>query len=173
MLHVTPGYVGVDLSFQPLSREHIMAVNINRQKILIGGLAAGVVLNLIDFLSNAVIFADRMRADANAFKPGLGDQMAAMSGSQIAVYVFFDLVIGILLVWTYAAIRPRFGPGARTAMYVALLFFVFGMILSYGYKETGLMSPGLWWTYSLIWLVNLLLASIVGARVYSEEPGTA
>lgn len=150
-----------------------MAVNMNRQKVLIGGLAAGVVLNIIDYISNGVILADRMRADANAFKPGFGDQMAAMSGGQIASYVFFDFIVGLLLVWTYAAIRPRFGPGAKTAMYVALLFFVFGMILTFGYKETGMMSSGLWWTYSLIWLVNLLLASIVGGRVYSEDDATA
>lgn len=146
-----------------------MAVNINRQKVLIGGLAAGLVLNVIDFLSNAVILADQMRNDANAFKPGLGDQLSAMTGGQIAVYVFFDFVIGILLVWTYAAVRPRLGPGPRTAMYVALLFFVFGMIVSYGYKQVGLMSPGLWWTYTLIWLVALSVATLVGALVYRED----
>jgi len=149
-----------------------MAVDMNRKKVLLGGLAAGVVLNIIDYLSNAVILADRMRADSNAFKPGLGDQLAAMSGGQIAGYVFFDFIVGILLVWTYAAIRPRFGPGVRTAIYVSLLFFVFGLILTYGYKEAGMMSPSLWYTYSGIWLVNLLLASIVGGRVYSEESAT-
>lgn len=149
-----------------------MAVDMNRKKVLLGGLAAGVVLNIIDYLSNAVILADRMRADSNAFKPGLGDQLAAMSGGQIAGYVFFDFIVGILLVWTYAAIRPRFGAGARTAIYVALLFFVFGMILTYGYKEAGMMSPSLWYTYSGIWFVNLLLASLLGGRVYSEEPAT-
>lgn len=146
-----------------------MAVNLNRQKLLIGGLAAGLVLNIIDFLSNTVIFADRMRADANAFKAGLGDQMAAMGGGQIAVYVFFDFIIGMLLVWTYASIRPRYGPGPRTAGYAALLFFVFGFILSYGYKTMGMMSPGLWWSYSALWLVNLFVASMVGAMVYSED----
>ena len=57
-----------------------MAVNINRQKLVLGGLAAGLVLNIIDFLSNGVIFSARMQADANAFKAGLGDQMAAMGG---------------------------------------------------------------------------------------------
>lgn len=150
-----------------------MAVNINRRKLVLGGLAAGVVLNIIDFLANAVILADRLRADANAFKPGLGDRAAAMGAGQIAGYVFFDFIVGMLLVWTYAAIRPRFGPGARTAMYVALLFFVFGMILTFGYKELGVMSPGLWYTYSGIWLVNLLLASIAGGAVYSEEPEAA
>lgn len=146
-----------------------MAVNINRQKLLVGGLAAGVVLNIIDFLSNAVIFADRMRADANAFKPGLGDQMAAMGGGQIATYVFFDFVVGFLLVWTYASIRPRYGPGARTAAYVALVFFVFGMIVSYGYKQAGMMSSGLWWSFTLLWLVNLVVSSMVGAWLYSED----
>ncbi len=146
-----------------------MAVNLNRQKLLIGGLAAGLVLNIIDFLANAVIFADRMQADANAFKAGLGDQMAAMGGGQIAVYLFFNLIVGLLLVWTYAAIRPRFGPGARTAAYVALLFFVFGMIMTYGYKSMGIMSPGLWWSYTALWIVNLMLATTVGAWLYSEE----
>ncbi len=149
-----------------------MAVDMNRRRVFLGGLAAGLVLNIIDYLSNAVILADRMRADANAFKPGLGDQMAAMTGGQIAGYVFFDFIVGMLLVWTYAAVRPRLGPGARTAMYVALVFFVFGLILTYGYKEAGMMSPALWYTYCGIWLVNLLLASMVGARVYSEEPTT-
>lgn len=146
-----------------------MAVDINRQKLLVGGLAAGLVLNVIDFLIHTVLLAERMRADGNAFKAGFGDQMATMEGSQIAMYVFFDFIIGLLLVWTYAAIRPRFGPGVRTAGYVGLLFFVFGMILTYGYKTMGIMSPGLWWTYSVVWLVALLLASTLGAWLYSED----
>lgn len=146
-----------------------MAVNINTKKLVLGGFVAGVVLNIIDYFSNAVIFAERMRADANTFKPGFGDQMMAMGGGQIATYVFFDFVVGMLLVWTYAAIRPRFGPGPRTAIYVALLFFVFGMILTFGFKEAGIMSPGLWYSYSGMWLVNLLIATMVGAWVYQEE----
>ncbi|HEU4746881.1 MAG TPA: hypothetical protein VFS56_00155 [Gemmatimonadaceae bacterium] len=146
-----------------------MAVDMNRRKLLIGGLAAGLVLNVIDFLSNAVFFASWMRADANAFGPGLGDAMATMGAGEIATYVFFDLVIGFLLVWTYAAIRPRFGPGPRTAAYVAMVFFAFGLILTFGYKQIGIMSPGLWWSYSALWFVNLLVASVVGARLYSED----
>jgi FtsH-binding integral membrane protein len=146
-----------------------MAVNINRRKLLIAGLAAGIVLNIIDFLSNGVILSARMQADANAFKAGLGDEMAAMGGAQIAVYVFFDFIVGFLLAWTYAAIRPRFGPGPRTALYVGLLFFVFGLILTFGYKELGVMSSGLWWMYTGIWFVNLLIASAVAGWVYSED----
>ena len=147
-------------------------MGINVQKVVVGGIAAGVVLNVIDFLVNAVILADQMKIDANNFQPGLGDSMAQMGGSTIAGHVLMDFVVGCLLVWTYAAIRPRFGPGAKTAVYVALVFFCFGMILSAGYLEIGMMAPTTWWTYALIWLVNLVLASWVGGRVYAED-GTA
>jgi hypothetical protein len=146
-----------------------MAVDMNRQKLVVGGLAAGLVLNIIDFLSNGVIFAARMQADANAFKAGLGDQMGAMGGGEIAVYVFFDFVIGFLLVWTYAAIRPRFGPGPRTAVYAGLVFFVIGLITTYGYKQMGVMSTGLWWSYTAVWFINLVIAAVVGAAVYKED----
>src|SRR5688500_15103729 len=122
-----------------------MAVNIDRQRLVLGGLAAGVVLNIIDFFSSGVIFASRMQADANAFKPGLGDQMAAMGGGQIAVYVFFDFVIGFLLVWTYAAMRPRFGPGPRTAVYAGLVLVVGGLLTTHGSQASDIVQLGLRW----------------------------
>jgi hypothetical protein len=95
--------------------------------------------------------------------------MAAMGGAQIAIYVFFDFIIGFLLVWTYAAIRPRFGPGPRTAVYAGLVFFVIGLITTYGYKTIGVMSSGLWWSYTALWFINLVLAAVVGAAVYKED----
>lgn len=145
---------------------------INTSKVVVGGLAAGVVLNIIDYVAAGVLLADRMAADANAFQPGLGDSMAAMTGGQIAGMVIMNLLVGMLLVWTYAGFRPRFGPGPRTATYAALVFFALGIVLTSGYMNMGIMSSGLWLTYSAIWLVNLILAAIVGAMLYSEE-GTA
>lgn len=140
---------------------------INTQKVLVGGLAAGVVLNVIDWLTHAVILADRMNAEAEAFKTGLSTMM--MEGSSIAVYVISDLIIGMMLVWTYAAIRPRFGPGPRTAATAALLFWILGAILTVGYLQIGLMSMWSWWMVAIIWLVNLMLAAWVGAKLYTEE----
>lgn len=142
---------------------------INTKKVLIGGLAAGVVVNVIDWLMYGMILGDRMRAESNAFKPGLGDQMMNMGSGQMATYVIIDLIIGLLLVWTYAAIRPRFGPGPKTAVYVAILFFILGCIMNSGYMMMGMMSSGLFWTMCLIWLVNLIIAGIVGAMLYTED----
>ncbi len=141
----------------------------NTGKVVVGGLIGGVVLNIIDFVSNGVIFANRMRADANAFKPGLGDEAAVMLPSQIVTYVVSDFIIGLLLVFMYAAVRPRLGPGATTAATVAFVFWIFGTIVAMGYKTMGVMSSGLWWQFTLVWLVALVLTALVGAKFYTEE----
>lgn len=141
-----------------------MAMNI--KKVVVGGLVAGIVVNVFDFVANYALSA-RMRAESEAFKPGLADQM--MQGSAVISYIIMDLVIGIALVWTYAAVRPRFGPGPRTAFYVAMLFWLLGLIFNSGYRQMGMVSSGLWWTLAVIALVNYLVASQAGAAIYSED----
>jgi hypothetical protein len=140
---------------------------INTGKVLIGGIAAGVVMNVVDFVSNKFILGARMMAESEAFKPGM---TAAMSTTSVMVsYIVMDLALGILLVWTYAAIRPRFGPGLKTAVYVAILFWLLAGIFYSGYLHMGMMSSGLWWTFAFVGLVNFLLSAWVGARLYSED----
>ncbi len=139
---------------------------INTQKVVVGGLIAGVVMNAIDFVVNGMLLADRMKAETEAFKPGLSDQM--MGGSAVIGYIVMDFIIGLALVWTYAAIRPRFGPGVKTASYVAILFWILTMIFMSGYMHMGMMSAGLWWTFAILGLVNYLASSVAGAKFYTE-----
>ena len=139
---------------------------INTQKVLIGGIAAGVVMNIIDFVTNTYILSAQMKAATDAFKPGLSDQM--MKGSAIASYIIMDFVLGIALVWTYAAIRPRFGPGIKTAFYAAVLFWIVTGIAMSGYLHMGMVPMGLWMSFALIGLVNYLLSAWAGAKLYSE-----
>ncbi len=139
----------------------------NTKKVLIGGLAAGFVMNVIDWIVNGYVLAARMKAESDAFKPGLSDQM--MQGSAVIGYIVMDFVLAFALVWTYAAIRPRFGPGIKTASYAALLFWLLTMIFMSGYMHMGMMSAGLWWTFAFIGLVNYLLSAWAGAKVYSED----
>lgn len=139
---------------------------INTTKVAFGGFVAGVVMNAIDFLVNGVLLADRMKAETDAFKPGLSDQM--MAGSAVFGYIVMDFILGFALVWTYAAIRPRFGPGVKTASYAAILFWILTMIFMSGYMHMGMMSGGLWWTFAFIGLVNYLLSAVAGAKFYTE-----
>jgi hypothetical protein len=141
---------------------------INTQKVVVGGIVAGVVMTVIGFISNMFILGARMKAESDAFKPGLADQM--MQSSAIITNIVMNLILGIALVWTYAAIRPRFGPGLKTATYVALLFWILAGIFYSGYMHMGMMSAGLWWSFAFVGLVNFLLSAWAGAKLYSEAP---
>jgi len=140
---------------------------LNTGKVVAGGLAAGVVLNLIDYVVYTMVLVDRVKAEANAFHPGMADSM--MSGNAITVYIITDFIFGLLLVWTYAAIRPRFGPGPRTAMLAAFLFWIVLAFCNAGMMLMGMTSANLWWTELFINLVNFLIASWVGAMIYKES----
>ena len=139
----------------------------NIKKVLLGGLLAGVVLNILDYIVNAFILGARMQAETEAFKPGLSAQM--MNASTMVSYIIMDLVLGVALVWTYAAVRPRLGAGPRTALYVALLFWLLALIFLSGYRQMGIMSPGLWWSFAFTGLIEFVIASLAGAGIYSEE----
>jgi hypothetical protein len=143
---------------------------INTKKVLLGGFVAGVVMNVIDWVVNGFILAARMKAESDAFKPGLADQM--MSGAMVGSYIVMDFILGFALIWTYAAIRPRFGPGIKTASYVAVLFWILAGIFLSGYLHMGMMSMGLWMTFALFGLVNFLLSAWAGAKFYTEDSVT-
>ena len=110
-----------------------------------------------------------MTAEANAFKPGLGDAMETMSGGTMAGYIIMDLIIGMLLAYTYAAMRPRFGAGPKTAIITALVFWIFASILTSNYLMMGMMSRSLWLTVGFAYLVCIIIASLVAGALYSED----
>jgi hypothetical protein len=95
-----------------------------------------------------------------------------MSSQAITIAIVSNFITGILLVWTYAAVRPRLGPGPRTAATVAGLFWVLGSIVAVGFLTSGMMSWSLWWETALFWLINLLIAAVIGGKLYSEDGGT-
>jgi hypothetical protein len=142
-----------------------MAVNTSR--VILGGLVAGIVANVIDGVTYGVVLKDQMMSNADKFKPGLGAVM--MSGNATTVYIISDLIIGMLMVWMYAAVRPRYGPGPGTAAMVAVVFWLFSAIINAGMLMMGMMPMGLWWTTAIIGLACYIVATIAGAAVYKEE----
>ena len=141
----------------------------NGSRIIAGGLVAGIVMNVMDFISNSMVFGERMKAESNAFKAGLGDMMSAPTTKMAVGYVIMDLVVGGILVWAYAAMRPRFGAGPKTAVMTAIAFWIFGSIVAVGYMTMGVMSSGLWLQFGFFYLVSLLIATLAGGAVYKEE----
>lgn len=136
---------------------------INIQRVVLGGLLAGVVLNVIDYVLYGVI----LKSDFDSALQALGKP--AMGGSMIAVFVFLDFLFGIFLVWLYAAIRPRFGAGPRTAVFAGLTMWVlYGLLHAVSEAPLGLFPTRLYVIGSVVALVQYPLAALAGARPYTE-----
>jgi hypothetical protein len=137
---------------------------INTSKVLVGGIVGGIVANVIDFVSQTYILADMGKA-----------QMAKLnlpttpSSSSLVWLILLDFVWIIANVWIYAAIRPRFGPGPKTAAYAALVSWVIGGTVAGFFGLSGIFGLTLFIASSIVALVNSLVSTIVGARFYTEE----
>lgn len=82
---------------------------VHTKGVLMGGLAAGVVMSALDYVSNTVILGARWTAELTAINPALSTKMA--DPMTIAGFVIVDFHTALAIVWTYGAIRTRFGPG--------------------------------------------------------------
>jgi hypothetical protein len=139
---------------------------INWGRVFLGGLLAGVVINLSEMLLNSVV----VKRDWEEAMRALGkDPAAAMAGNAMAIWILWGFLAGIGLVWGYAAIRPRYGPGAKTAAIAGVGAWFFVCFLS----NLAMMNMGLFprriIMIGLVWgLVELIIAAIVGAWVYKE-----
>ena len=139
---------------------------INWGRVFLGGLLAGVVINIGEYLFHAVLFkneiAEMMRA--------LGkDPAVVMGGNAIVIWNLLGFLTGIGAVWGYAAIRPRFGAGAKTAMIAGVAVWYFARLLgAVGEMNMGMASQKMIMT-GLVWgLVEMIIATIAGAWAYKE-----
>jgi hypothetical protein len=137
----------------------------NTGKVVGGGLAAGLVLNIGDFLINTQVLG----AENAEFLKRLGlDPAALESFSGMLPWIVIDFVMGILLVWTYAAIRPRFGPGVSTAIIAALIPFLGVTLVLAGFTSMGVFPTAMFIKGSVASLVSMAIGSVAGAWVYTE-----
>lgn len=136
---------------------------INISRWLLGGLAAAVLIWLVEG-AGAMLYMGDMQEAMNQH----GLVMELGIGSWV-ISVVVSLVTGLALVFFYAACRPRFGPGPRTAVIVALALWVGGYLISlFGYLMLGLFPTRMLVTWGALGLVEMILASWLGAAIYRE-----
>lgn len=142
---------------------------IDSQRVLMGGAAAGVVGNVVGFVGFGLLLGPRMQAEAIAVAPAI--EGWAMKGAVIATNIAAQFVIGVLMVWLYAAMRPRFGPGMKTAACAALAVWVCGLVFHVDWLLIGMMSTTSYVLASALALVQVLVSAAAGARLYRERAG--
>jgi hypothetical protein len=140
---------------------------INTGKVVVGGIAAGLVALVLDSLINGFLLAGTWEAAMNALNPDIVANLE--SPTTILGFAVVDVIYGILLVLLYASIRPRFGPGAGTALKAAVIAWLIAGVAWGSLAVMGIFTWGLFIVGGLCWLVVSAGAALVGARLYREE----
>lgn len=137
----------------------------NTGKVIVGGLVAGLVFNIGDFLINTQLLA----ADNAAFLQRLNIDPATMeSFSGMLPWIVIDFLFGWLVVWTYAAIRPRLGPGVSTAIIAGLIPYLGATLVLAGFTSMGVFPAAMFIKGSIASLINTGIGAVAGAWVYTE-----
>ena len=141
---------------------------INTQKVIVAGLVAGIVALVLDFALNGFLLEAAHVEALNALNPELAEGLE--SPGTIVGFAVADVLWGIALVWLYAAIRPRFGAGPRTALIAALSAWIIVGIVWSTLSTIGIFSWGLFASSAVVWLVVSVAAAETGAALYKETP---
>jgi hypothetical protein len=136
---------------------------INLGRVILGGLLAGLVINISEFVLNTYVVGADMDAAMKAMnRPPIDQQM-------IIWFAVAGFALGILAVWLYAAIRPRFGPGVKTAVIAALAVYCLAYVYPSVFVGVMQLFPARAMIVSLCWgLPEIIIASIAGAWLYTE-----
>ena len=138
---------------------------INWIRVLIGGLVAGVVTNVLQFAAWAVLGRPRLSATLAA----LGHPLKETAGTTV-LWVVLSFLLGILFVWLYAAIRPRYGGGPRTAAVAGVAAGVLLLVPDIGWGSILTAIPARVWAIDAgSDLVMAVVATLLGAWISKEE----
>jgi hypothetical protein len=135
---------------------------INWVRVILGGVVAGVIINIFEYLLNGVILAKDMEAAISA----LGRQMG---GGQLAMFTVWGFLVGIVAVWLYAGIRPRYGAGPKTALFAGLAVWGLAYLLASVTPMALHLFPRRLLAIGLaVGLVEVIVGTLAGARLYRE-----
>ena len=137
----------------------------NRGRVILGGLLAGLVINIVEFITNGVVLREAWdRAMQALGKP------TALSTGAIVMFNIWGFLLGIAAVWLYAAIRTRYGPGPNTAIRAGLVTWALAVFLpNLGNYPLGLFPARLLIISTVVALVESVVATLAGAWLYREE----
>jgi hypothetical protein len=139
---------------------------INVARVVLGGLLAGLVINVGEIVLNGFLLAGDMEAAMTRLN------LPPVGGQAIAIFVVMGFALGIAMIWLYAAIRPRYGPGVGTAVCAgSAAWFLAYFFPSIGYAAMGIFPTRLI-AIGVVWgFAELVLAAVAGAWLYQEPAG--
>jgi hypothetical protein len=137
-------------------------------KIIVGGIVAGIICFVGDGVVHGVLLQPIWLDIAGTLNLPPGDPAASF-----AYYALYDLAKGFGSVAMYAAIRPRFGPGPRTAIIAGLATWALCIpIPLFGLLPTHFFGRKFALLWSIYGAFPVVIGAVAGAALYKEEPAT-
>lgn len=141
---------------------------INSGRLILAGIVAAVILDVLEYIDNGVLLANDW---AQALKT-VG--VAPLTTRGIIAFNIWSVAVAFLAVVLYVAIRPRFGPGPKTALIAAAIVWALGWPLAFVAPLASHMIPkSLAINSVLLGIPEIAISLLVGAAVYKEEPAEA
>jgi xanthosine utilization system XapX-like protein len=136
---------------------------INTGRWIGGGLLAGLIINIVETIMNMFVIAD----DWKAVYDNMG--MTEPGGAAIGEYIVLAFVLGLLISWVYAAIRPRFGAGPGTAFKAGVAVWVGANVFpTLGWMIMGGVPTNLAIITLVYTFVEVVVAALAAGAVYQE-----
>jgi hypothetical protein len=134
-------------------------------RLILGGLVAGLISDALAFLVDGVILAERW-----------SDSMILLGHPQFSTmqWVWFNLaglLGGLVAIWIYVGIRPRFGAGPVTAVYAGfVVWLLVSAIPNFEFMRVlGFFDRQLTIFTTLGALLEIVVGTVLGAALYAED----
>lgn len=143
---------------------------INWGRVVLGGMLAGIVLIALSAVFTALFAGRREISTAmRTLRPSTSGSAAPLFF--LSVFLF----LGMLMIWWYAALRPLFGPGPKTAAIAGLSVWLTAVwlgLVGFVCKSLAMGEPyslpsGPMWP--VLYLVIAVASTIAGASLYKEQ----
>src|SRR6186713_2662608 len=112
----------LESSVSPTQEVAVKKVNLSR--VILGGILAGTIVNLSEWALHDMVMREQFRSALGS----LGRQNPEDIGT-VVWWNVWGYILGITAIWLYAAIRPRYGPGAATALRAGFAVWVLSCVL--------------------------------------------
>jgi hypothetical protein len=92
-----------------------------------------------------------------------------LSNGAMSYFAVMSIILGISMIWTYAFIQPSYESKLKVAIVISIViwfmtyFWSNAALVAYGFMPFKLAAIGTAWG-----LLELILASIIGSKLYRE-----
>jgi hypothetical protein len=139
--------------------------NINWGRFVLGAL----IVAAICFVSDAFLHQQVVNDQWEAVVAAVGATVPQHAGWSMIWFVVFEAGRGFLTMYVYVLLRPRLGPGVKTATWAGVVAWVaYSLTGPAQFIPLGFYSESLWFTVVIYQLVFSIVAAIAGAAPYQE-----